>query len=99
MRRVAILLLAVTAVGPVSAQTLHDQAHALVVAKAQADAAARRSQELDNATRRATDDAARARAEAAAMAARVQASEAEVATAEARIAMIARLQRDQRARL
>jgi septal ring factor EnvC (AmiA/AmiB activator) len=99
MRRVAILLLAVTAVGPVSAQTLHDQAHALVVAKAQADAAARRSQALDNATRRATDDAARARAEAAAMAARVQASEAEVATAEARIAMIARLQRDQRARL
>ena len=99
MRRAAILLLAATAVGPVSAQTLHDQAHALVVAKAQAEAAARRSQALDNATRRATDDAARARAEAAAMAAKLQASEAEVATAEARIAMIARLQRDQRARL
>jgi len=47
MRRAAILLLAATAVGPVSAQTLHDQAHALVVAKAQAEAAARMRQGRD----------------------------------------------------
>jgi septal ring factor EnvC (AmiA/AmiB activator) len=99
MRRTAILALGLIAATPAVAQTLRDQAHALVAAKAQAEAAARRSQALDNAAARATDAAARARAEAAAMAARVQASEAQVAAAQARVAIIARLQRDQRARL
>jgi septal ring factor EnvC (AmiA/AmiB activator) len=99
MPRRGVLLLAALLAVPASAQSLQDQARALVVAKAEADAAARRSQALDGAVARASDAAARARAEAAAMAARVQASEAQVAAAQARVAIIARLQQDQRARL
>jgi septal ring factor EnvC (AmiA/AmiB activator) len=100
MRRGGILLSGlIAAAAPATAQTLHDQARALVVARAEADAAARRSQALDNAVASATDAAARARAEAAAMAGRVQAAEAEVTAAQARVAIIAQLQRDQRARL
>lgn len=99
MRRRVIALLALLAAAPAIAQTLRDQAHALVVAKAEADAAAKRAQGYDNAAAQAVDAAARARAEAAAMAARVQAAEADVAAAEARVVFIARMQRDQRARL
>jgi septal ring factor EnvC (AmiA/AmiB activator) len=99
MGRRAIFVLSLAIAGPALAQTLHDEAHALVAAKAEAEAAAQRSQALDDAAARAVDAAAKARAEAAAMAARVQASEADVAAAQARVTIIARLQRDQRARL
>jgi septal ring factor EnvC (AmiA/AmiB activator) len=99
MRRAAVALVALAIAAPAHAQTLHDQARALVVAKAQAEAADRRAQALENAVVRAVDAAARARAEAAAMAARVQQAEADVVTAQARVAIIAGMQREQRARL
>jgi septal ring factor EnvC (AmiA/AmiB activator) len=99
MSRRIISLLALIAATPALAQSLRDEAHALVAAKAEADAATRRSQAYDNVAAQAVDAAAKARAEAAAMAARVQVAEADVAAGEARVVIIARLQRDQRARL
>jgi hypothetical protein len=62
---------------------------ALVEAKAEAEAATRRSAQLEQAARRATGDADRARAESGALAARIEAAEAELTVAERRIAIIA----------
>jgi septal ring factor EnvC (AmiA/AmiB activator) len=88
--------LAITDSGPTS---LAEQRAALADARRQSDAARARSAKLDGDAARADNQAARARAEAAALAARIQQSEADLRGAEARIAIVARLQRDQAARL
>ncbi len=98
---VPLLLLAslAGAAGLAAAQTGSDERSALVAAKQEADRAARRSESLERAARRATGEAARARAEAAALAARIEAAEADITAAETRIRLIERLRAAQRARL
>ncbi|MGQ0661330.1 murein hydrolase activator EnvC family protein [Sphingosinicella sp.] len=72
---------------------------ALGEARKEADAANARSQELERQARAATSAAARARAEGEALASRIEAAEADLTAAERRIAIIARLQEAQQARL
>ena len=82
-----------------SAQEARNDAAALQQARSEAQRAAQRSQQLDAASARATSEADRARMAAEALAARIEAAEADLTAAERRIALIAALQAEQRARL
>lgn len=68
-------------------------------AQREADAAKRRSELLERQSRQAIGEAARANAEAAALAGRIEASEAAITAAQARIAFVEQLRREQRAGL
>jgi murein hydrolase activator len=81
------------------AQARGEDARALAAARAEAEAAARRSEDYERQAAAATDAAARARAEAEALAARIEGAEADLTAAEARIALVAALQAEQRRRL
>jgi septal ring factor EnvC (AmiA/AmiB activator) len=78
---------------------LEQERTALARALADAKAAARRSATLEKQADSAVAEADQARAEARVVASRVQQAEAEIAAAEARVKIIATLQRAQRARL
>lgn len=78
---------------------LEQERTALARALADAKAAARRSATLERQADSAVAKADKARAEARVVASRVQQAEAEIAAAEARVKIIATLQRAQRARL
>ncbi|MDB5700317.1 MAG: metalloendopeptidase [Sphingomonadales bacterium] len=80
-------------------QSLDDQRRAFAEAQAKGAAAQQRSQRLEASAAAARDQSDQARSRAAAIAARVQGAEADIDAAEARIAIIERLRRDQRARL
>ncbi len=82
-----------------AATSIQQEQAALKSARIQADEARERSQRLDQQASQAREEADRARRRAAAMAARIQESEAEIQMAQTRIAIIARLQRAQAARL
>jgi septal ring factor EnvC (AmiA/AmiB activator) len=79
--------------------SLVQERQALLAARRQSSAARERSGRLLARAQQATQDAERARRWAAALAARIQESEADIQAAQARIAIVARLQRDQNARL
>lgn len=81
------------------ATSLTQERQALTSARRQADAAARRSRQLEAQANQATQDADRANRSAAALAARIQESEADIQAAQARIAIISRLQGAQARRL
>ncbi len=91
--------LLVIAATPASAQSIAEEARALVVAKREAAVASQRSNRLEAEAARAINQATRARAQAAAVAARVQAAEADIAAAEARIRIVETLRAQQRARI
>lgn len=97
----ALLASALLAAGALAAlpRTLADERARLVSAKAQAETARIRSRMLERQAELERDEAARTRAQATAIAARVQLAEADITAAESRVAIIGRLQRDQRARL
>lgn len=78
---------------------LEQERTALARALADAKAAARRSATLEQQAGSAVAEADKARAEARVVASRVQQAEAEIAAAEARVKIIATLQRAQKARL
>jgi len=78
---------------------LEQERAALARSLADARAAARRSRQLEQQAEAATEAADKARRDARALASRVQEAEAEIAAAEARVKIIATLQRAQRARL
>ncbi|HEX7782382.1 MAG TPA: peptidoglycan DD-metalloendopeptidase family protein [Sphingobium sp.] len=78
---------------------LAQEKQALLAARRQAAEARDRSGRLQVQAQRATQDAEKARRWAAALAARIQESEADIQAAQARIAIVARLQRAQNARL
>ncbi|AYJ86746.1 metalloendopeptidase [Sphingomonas paeninsulae] len=80
-------------------QSLNDERRAFSDARAKASAAQQRSQRLEMSAAAARNQAEQARSRSAAVAARVQGAEADIDAAEARIAIIERLRRDQRARL
>jgi septal ring factor EnvC (AmiA/AmiB activator) len=82
-----------------SAQDSRIDATALSQARAEAAQATQRYRQLDEQARRAVNQADRARAESEALAARIEAAEADLTAAERRIALIAALQAEQRARL
>lgn len=89
-----------SAAAPARPVNLLDQERAaLARALADAKAAARRSATLEKQADSAGVEADKARAEARVVASRVQQAEAEIAAAEARVKIIATLQRAQRARL
>lgn len=94
----SILILLAAGAGAHAAGAGGDR-EALMVAKREAEAATTRSEQLENAARKAIGDADRARAEAEALAARIQAAEADLTAAERRIAIIGTMQAAQRARL
>jgi septal ring factor EnvC (AmiA/AmiB activator) len=79
--------------------SLAQEKQALLAARRQAAEARDRSGRLQAQAQRATQDAEKARRWAAALAARIQESEADIQAAQARIAIVARLQRVQNARL
>jgi septal ring factor EnvC (AmiA/AmiB activator) len=79
--------------------SLAQEKQALLAARKQAAEAKDRSARLQVQAQRATQDAEKARRWAAALAARIQESEADIQAAQARIAIVARLQRAQNARL
>ncbi|WP_445326794.1 murein hydrolase activator EnvC family protein [Sphingobium sp. AN558] len=79
--------------------TLAQEQAALKTARRQSDEARARSARLEQQAGAAREEADRAARRAAAMAARIQESEADVLAAQARIAIIARLQRAQAVRL
>ena len=79
--------------------TLAQEQAALKAAKRQSDEAAERSTRLEQQAASARDEAEQARRRAAAVAARIQQAEADIQAAKARIAIIARMQRIQAARL
>ncbi len=101
MRRILLLLpLIGLSVAAYSAHAARgEDARALVEARQEAEAAAQRSRRLESQSRRATSAAERARAESESLAARIFAAEAELTAAERRIALIERLQEEQRVRL
>lgn len=78
---------------------LEQERAALARSLADARAASRRSRQLERQAADAVEAADRARREARALASRVQEAEAEIAAAEARVKIIATLQRAQKARL
>lgn len=82
-----------------SAQDARSDAAALQKARAEAQQATQRYQQLQSASQRATNEADRARMAAEALAAQIEAAEADLTASERRIAMIAALQGEQRARL
>ncbi len=96
MKAWAVLGLAVMAAALVAAADPRAQ---LAQARQEAEAARTRSARLDARSRAAGDEAEKARAAQAAVAARIQASEADIAAAEARLAILRRLQRAQEQRL
>jgi septal ring factor EnvC (AmiA/AmiB activator) len=94
-----IAILGAGAFAAASAQDSVADAAALAQARAEAAQATQRYQQLDGQARRAVNEADRARAAAEALAARIEAAEADLTAAERRIALIAALQAEQRARL
>lgn len=82
-----------------AAITMKDEQRALIKAKQDALIASQRSRQFEHDAATERDEAVRARTLAAAVAARIQEAEAGSAAAEARIAIVARLQAAQRARL
>lgn len=97
-----VSLLAMTGAGAfaaASAQEARNDAAALQQARTEAEQAAQRYRQLEAASQRATNEADRARMASEALAARIEAAEADLTTAERRIALIAALQAEQRARL
>jgi septal ring factor EnvC (AmiA/AmiB activator) len=82
-----------------SAQDARADAAALQQARAEADRAAQRYNQLAAAAQRATSEADRARMAAEALAAQIEAAEADLTASERRITLIAALQAAQRARL
>ncbi len=111
MRRFPLILAAIaglaattalpgSAAAPARAVNLLDQERAaLARALTDARAAARRSDTLERQALSATQEADKARAQARVLASRVQEAEADIAAAEARVKIIATLQRAQKARL
>lgn len=81
------------------AQTIDAERQRMAEAKAASAAATDRSAQLERQSRQERDEAARTRASEAAVAARIQAAEADIAAAQARVAIIERMRRAQRARL
>ncbi|WP_176592137.1 peptidoglycan DD-metalloendopeptidase family protein [Sphingobium sp. EM0848] len=79
--------------------SLSEEQSALRTARRQSEEARERSERLEQQAAAARDEAEQARRRAAAMAARIQQAEADIQAAQARIAIIARLQRAQAARL
>lgn len=79
--------------------SLQQEQAALKAARQQAEDARDRSLRLDQQAGLAREEAERARRQAAAMAARIQEAEADIQMAQARLAIIARLQRAQASRL
>ncbi len=75
------------------------EAAALILARREAEEAARRSAQLEQDAARATSQAVRARAQAEAVAARIQGAEAAITAAETRIRIIEERRAAQRARL
>jgi septal ring factor EnvC (AmiA/AmiB activator) len=84
---------------PVGIDLLDQERAALARSLADARAAARRSRQLEQQAANATEAADRARREARALASRVQEAEADIAAAEARVKIVATLQRAQKVRL
>lgn len=99
LRPALILALAALIAIPGAVAARGDDAAALDAAKRKSAAAIERSRRLEQAAARAVDDADRVRADAAAMVARIDAAEAQITEAEARVAIVERLRRQQRARL
>lgn len=79
--------------------SLNEEQAALKAARRQSEEARSRSERLERQAAAARSEADQARRRAAAMAARIQQSEADIQAAQARIAIVARLQRAQAARL
>lgn len=79
--------------------SLTQEQAALKAARSQSEEARARSERLEQQATAARDEADQARRRAAAMAARIQQAEADIQAARARIAIVARLQRAQAARL
>jgi septal ring factor EnvC (AmiA/AmiB activator) len=98
MRRLAPLALAL-AIGTWAAAAAQTGMPTPLQAQREAEAAKRRSEQLERQAGEATGEAARANAEAAALAGRIDASETDITAAQARIAFIEQLRREQRARL
>lgn len=113
MRRIALTITVISAIAAammlangagaqnvvVPGTSMAQEQAALLTAREQAKAARMRSAQLEMDARTATQEADRASRRAAALAARIQESEADIAAAQARIAIIARLQKAQTARL
>lgn len=108
MLRYFFILLGLAAFGAfcaaaVPAQTrgpsLAEEQRALVSAREQSDRAQQRSSALRRQAEAATNEAERISSQAASLAARIQAAEADIRAARARIAIVGRLQQQQRARL
>lgn len=101
MRPIApLVLLALLLAGAGAVQAARgNDAEALAAARREAAVATERSRLLDNAARRATTDADRARSASEALAGRIEAAEADLTVAERRIVFIATQQSFQRARL
>jgi len=85
--------------GAAFAQDPDDQRARLAEAKAQSEAAAARSADLERQAAAERDQAQQARTQEAAVAARIQQAEADIAAGQARIAIVDRLLAQQRARL
>ena len=79
--------------------TLSEQQRSLLSAREQSERARQRSNALARQAKAASNDADRIASEAASLAARIQAAEADIKAARTRIAIVARLQQRQRARL
>ncbi|NCN84400.1 MAG: peptidoglycan DD-metalloendopeptidase family protein [Sphingomonadales bacterium] len=79
--------------------SLSEQQRSLLDAREQSERARQRSDALRRQAQAASNDADRIASEAAALAARIQAAEADIRAARTRIAIVARLQQGQRARL
>lgn len=94
-----VTLLAQSAGSPIPGTNLSEQRAALVRAKAQAEDARKRSEALEARAATAAGAADKTREQIAALAARIQQSEADIRAGEARIAIVATLQREQTRRL
>ncbi|MBT2186002.1 murein hydrolase activator EnvC family protein [Sphingobium nicotianae] len=94
-----VALLAQSATSPIPGTSLAEQRAALVRAKAQAEDARKRSEALEARARQSAAAADKTRNQIAALAARIQQSEADLRAGEARIGIIAALQREQARRL
>lgn len=88
-----------TATPIIPSRNIDDERADFERATAQAEAAGRRSAVLESRATQATAEAERAKRDAAALASRIQQSEANITAAEARIAIVETLQREQRSRL
>lgn len=101
MRRLllALVLIPALAGGLALARAPASDQAALALAQRQAQDAALRSKQLEQAAAKATGEAAKARAEAEALVARIEASEARITAAEAKLRILETRQAEQRARL